>query len=172
MARGSDRRRRRGGERSTLPASEVSAPFGMRIATGGMCSNESGIESRRTFMEFPTLCKSYAAGTEGARARGNVERTCDAGERQVLDSDAATRAPKPGALVVGRILAQDDTWLGTTRCARDDTARIKRPRDIVRGRSGGRGRRRWPSPGERASRRRWRRHLPALPSRVPCRGES
>ena len=35
---------------STLPASDASAPFGMRIATGGMCSNESGIDSSRTFM--------------------------------------------------------------------------------------------------------------------------
>src|SRR5215470_6415168 len=33
-----------------LPASDASAPFGMRIATDGMCSNESGIESSRTFM--------------------------------------------------------------------------------------------------------------------------
>src|SRR5207249_8235711 len=35
---------------STLPASDASAPFGIRIATGGMCSKESGIESRRTFI--------------------------------------------------------------------------------------------------------------------------
>ena len=27
------------------------APFGMRIASDGVCSNESGIERRRTFME-------------------------------------------------------------------------------------------------------------------------
>src|SRR2546428_1316848 len=32
-----------------LPASEASAPFGIRIATVGMCSNESGIESSRRF---------------------------------------------------------------------------------------------------------------------------
>jgi len=32
-----------------LAASDVSAPFGIRMATGGMCSNESGIESNRTF---------------------------------------------------------------------------------------------------------------------------
>ena len=36
-----------------LPASEVSAPFGMRIATVGMCSKESGIERRRMFMLAP-----------------------------------------------------------------------------------------------------------------------
>ena len=31
-----------------LPASDASAPFGIRIATGAMCSNESGIDSRST----------------------------------------------------------------------------------------------------------------------------
>ncbi len=35
---------------SRLPASDDSAPLGMRIATDGMCSNESGIESSSTFM--------------------------------------------------------------------------------------------------------------------------
>src|SRR5580704_5438946 len=40
---------------STLAASDASAPFGMRIATGGMCSNESGIEKRRTFMTPPDV---------------------------------------------------------------------------------------------------------------------
>src|SRR5262245_56403789 len=35
---------------STLPASEVRAPFGMRMATAGMCSNESGIENSSTFI--------------------------------------------------------------------------------------------------------------------------
>src|SRR5262245_41615809 len=34
---------------SRLPAREVSAPLGMRIATGGMCSNQSGIDRSRTF---------------------------------------------------------------------------------------------------------------------------
>jgi hypothetical protein len=33
-----------------LPAREASAPFGIRMATAGMCSNESGIERRSTFM--------------------------------------------------------------------------------------------------------------------------
>ena len=37
---------------STLPASDVNAPFGIRIPTGGMCSNESGIESNRMFMRL------------------------------------------------------------------------------------------------------------------------
>src|SRR5215471_7263297 len=32
-----------------FPASDANAPFGMRIATVGMCSNESGIERSRTF---------------------------------------------------------------------------------------------------------------------------
>src|SRR5262245_53789976 len=35
---------------STLPASDAKAPFGIRIATGGMCSKASGIESKRTFI--------------------------------------------------------------------------------------------------------------------------
>src|SRR5262245_50389226 len=39
---------------STLPASDASAPFGIRIATGGMCSNESGIDSSSTFMASPS----------------------------------------------------------------------------------------------------------------------
>ena len=33
---------------SIFPASEVSAPFGIRMATGAMCSNESGIDSSST----------------------------------------------------------------------------------------------------------------------------
>jgi hypothetical protein len=33
-----------------FPASEHKAPFGMRTAMLGMCSNESGIESSKTFM--------------------------------------------------------------------------------------------------------------------------
>src|SRR5262245_54447789 len=35
---------------SALPASEASAPFGIRIVSDGVCSNESGIEKSRTFM--------------------------------------------------------------------------------------------------------------------------
>ena len=35
---------------STLPASDASAPFGNRIAKDGVCSNESGVEKSRTFM--------------------------------------------------------------------------------------------------------------------------
>jgi hypothetical protein len=31
-----------------LPASDVSAPFGIRIVIDGVCSNESGIDRRRT----------------------------------------------------------------------------------------------------------------------------
>jgi hypothetical protein len=37
---------------STLPASEASAPLGMRMPTGGMCSKESGMESSRMFMRL------------------------------------------------------------------------------------------------------------------------
>src|ERR1017187_7648713 len=39
-----------------FPASDVSAPLGMRIATGGMCSKESGIESNRTFIRTCPYC--------------------------------------------------------------------------------------------------------------------
>ncbi len=35
---------------STLPASEVRAPFGMRTALAGMCSNESGMDISSTFI--------------------------------------------------------------------------------------------------------------------------
>ena len=52
---------------STLPASEVKAPLGMRMATGAMCSKESGIERRRTFMDCgrprSTLGWAFAHGT-------------------------------------------------------------------------------------------------------------
>ena len=41
---------------SMLPASEARAPFGIRIATGGMCSKESGIESSRTFTATSVRC--------------------------------------------------------------------------------------------------------------------
>ena len=49
-ARGSDRRRRPRGAAPTLPASDASAPFGMRIVSAGVCSNESGIERSRIRM--------------------------------------------------------------------------------------------------------------------------
>src|ERR1035438_5058423 len=39
-----------------FPASDVSAPLGMRIATGGMCSKESGMESKRTFIRTSPYC--------------------------------------------------------------------------------------------------------------------
>src|SRR5215475_3186432 len=43
---------------STLPASDASAPFGNRIAKDGVCSNESGIEKSRTFMNgLETSCR-------------------------------------------------------------------------------------------------------------------
>ena len=48
-----DRRSRRRWCGSTLPASDASAPFGIRIVTGGVCSNESGIERSRTFIGTP-----------------------------------------------------------------------------------------------------------------------
>ena len=35
---------------STFPANDASAPLGIRIASGGVCSNESGIEKRRILM--------------------------------------------------------------------------------------------------------------------------
>src|SRR5262249_9664441 len=35
---------------SRLPASELRAPFGMRMPTVGMCSNEAGIDARRMFI--------------------------------------------------------------------------------------------------------------------------
>jgi hypothetical protein len=36
-----------------LPASDASAPFGIRIVSDGVCSNESGMENSRTFMTPP-----------------------------------------------------------------------------------------------------------------------
>ena len=36
-----------------LPASEASAPFGIRMVSAGVCSNESGIERRRTLIAPP-----------------------------------------------------------------------------------------------------------------------
>jgi hypothetical protein len=44
-----------------LPASEVSAPFGIRIPTGGMCSNESGMDKSRIWMENPFATRSWLA---------------------------------------------------------------------------------------------------------------
>jgi hypothetical protein len=34
----------------------VSAPLGMRMACGGMCSKESGMESNRTFIRACPYC--------------------------------------------------------------------------------------------------------------------
>ena len=60
---------RPGGARSTLPASDASAPFGIRIVSDGVCSNESGIESRRT-LHAVTLraSESPASGVRSPRA--------------------------------------------------------------------------------------------------------
>ena len=36
-----------------FPAKDVNAPFGIRMAIAGMCSNESGIENSRMFIGAP-----------------------------------------------------------------------------------------------------------------------
>ena len=46
-----------------IAGERASAPFGMRIPTVGMCSNESGIESRRMFM--PRLPPEEATPGQG-----------------------------------------------------------------------------------------------------------
>src|SRR3989442_6633051 len=56
---------------STLPANEARAPFGIRIATGGMCSKESGIESSRTFTATSVRC-GLSAGRKERRTFGRT----------------------------------------------------------------------------------------------------
>ena len=53
----------------TFPANEASAPLGMRIATDGMCSNESGIDSNKMFIGY----SSYARPSSPI-ARATVSR--------------------------------------------------------------------------------------------------
>src|SRR5262249_17977335 len=54
---------------STFPASEARAPLGIRIATGGMCSNESGIDSNKIFIG----CSVLPAALKPDRARHRLQ---------------------------------------------------------------------------------------------------
>ncbi len=52
-----------------FPASEASAPFGIRIVMTAVCSNESGMESRRTFTTFSCGCYGKGAPRESGKVR-------------------------------------------------------------------------------------------------------
>src|SRR5258705_11533107 len=71
---------------SRLPASEASAPLGIRMATVGVCSNESGIDSNRTRTAERYTENWYGGcsriGRQGSRL---LEEETDAAE--VCDSD-------------------------------------------------------------------------------------
>src|SRR5262245_22907029 len=76
---------------STLPASEVRAPFGMRMATAGMCSNESGMENSSTFIgSCPDRSRQQRQGlldqigerADELSAPRTVQRPVIAGERE------------------------------------------------------------------------------------------
>src|SRR6266853_724823 len=70
---------------SRLPASDASAPFGMRTAIGGMCSNASGIDSNSTFMgsrraegsrlRHPSRFQDKAAVVESGGRRPDIGHT-------------------------------------------------------------------------------------------------
>src|SRR5579859_378705 len=69
---------------------EVRPPFGIRIASEGMCSNESGIESRRTFITT-VLAKWHEVVTDvGAREFENcsaLTRRIARGKMQLLHGE-------------------------------------------------------------------------------------
>src|SRR5205085_9967206 len=67
---------------STLPASDASAPFGMRMATAGMCSNESGIDSKRMFIA-------------GAPFRSRVRAICKLDVQQFMRAAARMQTGAP-----------------------------------------------------------------------------
>src|SRR5258705_390586 len=64
---------------STLPASDARAPFGMRIATAGMCSNASGIESSRMFMVLRLRASDSPRDDKlaGHAVAGSLAMRCD-----------------------------------------------------------------------------------------------
>jgi hypothetical protein len=67
---------------STLPAIDVKPPFGIRIASAGMCSNESGIESNSTFTDLAlslSLSRLAGAGTYNNEKHCNRSRNYLAG---------------------------------------------------------------------------------------------
>ena len=72
-----------------LPAIEVSPPFGIRIAKDGMCSNESGIESSRTFITMSLRVNGIPKG------RKRVQRGCKILARK--QGKRRTCALQPGA---------------------------------------------------------------------------
>src|SRR5688572_3201826 len=83
---------------STLPASEASAPFGMRTTIAGMCSKESGIDKRSTFMECnPALTILRGACISGERILMNTNTSfllgfaCGAGLMYVFDPGGGRR---------------------------------------------------------------------------------
>ena len=77
--------------RSTFPASELSAPVGMRTVTGDMCSNESGIDSSRTFIRPHSHSRyprpsSLATGPPHLRLQGLADNQSQEGGCARLDS--------------------------------------------------------------------------------------
>src|SRR5688572_8984624 len=58
-----------------LPAMDASAPFGRRMVSVGVCSNESGIDISRTFMEPPHSLRYQSLPLAAPVAPAGVE-TC------------------------------------------------------------------------------------------------
>src|SRR4051812_32742794 len=55
-----------------LPASEASAPFGMRIASVGVCSNESGIERSRILIAVQSRSSAVQEFAVPVRCSGST----------------------------------------------------------------------------------------------------
>ena len=127
---GSGRRRRPcDADRRCRPAS-VSAPLGMRTATVGMCSNESGMDRSRTFTAS-ALRRSPRPGTSGWPTCYTETGKLDAAESQFLYMRSArrerlgspihsrllSRTAKPGLATFHRSLACA-SWYGPTKRTR------------------------------------------------------
>ena len=56
-----------------MPASEVRAPLGRRMANAGMCSNESGMEKSRIFMGTSPYGNTVTRVVSHCGPRGGVD---------------------------------------------------------------------------------------------------
>src|SRR5215831_4952582 len=114
-----------------LPASDVSAPFGMRMPTVGICSNESGIESSRTFTTDPPT--PVHPDRDHAQCCASRHRRCDEVGAPLISlgrAPARLRLNIPRSLfgfVHDRAVAQDGNPSGRERLWLACTERVGAP---------------------------------------------
>src|ERR1039458_10317000 len=101
---------------STFPASDVSAPLGIRIACGGMCSKESGMESNRMFISACSYCFN---ATSQPRVEQNIDQNRAKSVVAIVPMLAAKCCPdvKKGRTCLKEAASETSKPLETIVCA-------------------------------------------------------